>query len=109
MDCPRKGSKLAIPVLEELVPPRETSQASAPCEPPVEAGHVCDLRSDILYYCRGTAGMVDGSGIGPLGDSTNWGLYHLGNSPKVCFRFHVINYVSHTCHDSVYGFILELF
>ena len=37
----KKRIKLAIPILEELAPPRETDQASTPCEPPVEAGRVC--------------------------------------------------------------------
>ena len=46
----KNGIKLAINVLEELSPRGEADQASALCELPIEAGHVCGSRSDICIY-----------------------------------------------------------
>ena len=37
----RSGVGLAITVLEELTPPRDTDRDSALCGSPVEVGHVC--------------------------------------------------------------------
>ena len=70
----KKGIWLAIDVLKELVPPREADQASAPCELPVEARHVCGLWSSIFHSCRGAAAKIDGLGIWSVGDSTTWGF-----------------------------------
>ena len=61
--------------------PRETGQAGAPCEPPVEAGHVCGLRSNFLCCCRGAAATVDGLGIGSLAFRCVWGSDHMGFRP----------------------------
>ena len=52
---------LAKTVLEELAPPRETDRESALCGSPVEAGHVCGLRSILfsLSIIRGTGAWWD--------------------------------------------------